>query len=278
MDRLYLLLAALALFPTGTYAQKQPALSPAERSISTQLDGLRKLPDDEWTRSVARLAAQIAQLPAGQAKTMLIGRLGNLVTEGDAGHDTLQSVASTMADVLRDFAGSPISATLAQLVRYEHVQVECDNPNYRAAMAKLEAEDERRRNPRFTLRDLHGTAWSFEDLRGKVVLVNFWATWCPPCRREMPDMQALYERFRPRGLVVLAISDEDAAKVAPFIAAANYTYPVLLDPGRKVHELFGVQGIPKSFVYGRGGRLAASAIDRRTERQFLALLKEAGIE
>lgn len=91
-------------------------------------------------------------------------------------------------------------------------------------------------------------------------------------------MEALYRRFGPRGLVVLAISDEDAGKVEPFIAEHKYTYPILLDPGRKVNELFGVEGIPKSFLYGRDGKLVAQAIDRRTERQFLQMLKLAGLE
>ena len=91
-------------------------------------------------------------------------------------------------------------------------------------------------------------------------------------------MEALYQRFRPRGLVILAISDEDMNKVQPFIAAKKYTYPVLLDPGRKVNQMFAVEGIPKSFLYDRGGNLLAQAIDRRTEQQFLAMLKQAGLE
>ena len=272
------LIAAALLSSLGACAQSQPALTAEEKAISARIGQLRKLPDDEWTQTVGKLARQIQQLPAGQRKADLIGNLGNLVTEGDAGHDTLQVVASTMAQVLRDSPNNPIYSTLAQLVRFEHLEVSLDNPNYRAAMAKLEVEDQCRQNPAFKLRDLKSVAWAFRDLRGKVVLVNFWATWCPPCRREMPDMEALYQRFGPHGLVILAISDQDAGKVAPFIAAQKYTYPILLDPGRKVHQLFGVEGIPKSFLYDRNGKLVAEAIDRRTERQFLAMLKHAGLE
>ena len=91
-------------------------------------------------------------------------------------------------------------------------------------------------------------------------------------------MQALYERFSPRGLVILAISDETPEKVEPFIAAQRYTYPILLDPGRKVNQLFSVEGIPKSFLYGRDGKLVTQAIDRRTSAQFLAMLKQTGLE
>ena len=91
-------------------------------------------------------------------------------------------------------------------------------------------------------------------------------------------MEALYKRFKRRGLVILTISDEDAGKVQPFIAAAKYSYPVLLDPGHKVNQLFAIEGIPKSFLYDRNGKLVAQAIDRRTGQQFLAMLKQAGLE
>jgi peroxiredoxin len=97
-----------------------------------------------------------------------------------------------------------------------------------------------------------------QELRGKVVLVNFWATWCPPCRKAMPDLQSLFDQYKSKGLIVFSISDEEAVKVKPFIEAQNITYPVMLDPGGKVHELFQVEGIPKSFVYDREGKLVAN--------------------
>ena len=129
----------------------------------------------------------------------------------------------------------------------------------------------------FTLTDLQGKTWTLKELKGKVVLVNFWATWCPPCRKEMPDLNTLYRRFKDQGFVILAISDEEADKVKPFIAERNISYPVMLDPGRKVNELFQVQGIPKSFVYDREGKLVAQSIDMRTQKQFLEMLGPGGI-
>jgi peroxiredoxin len=116
-----------------------------------------------------------------------------------------------------------------------------------------------------------------KDLSGKVVLVNFWATWCPPCQKEIPDLETLYERFKDQGLLILAISDEDAGKVKPFMEKRKVSYPVLLDPGRKVNELFQIEGIPKSFVYDRSGKLVAQSIDMRTQRQFLEMLGQAGL-
>jgi peroxiredoxin len=146
-----------------------------------------------------------------------------------------------------------------------------------AAMAKLEADDRDRQQGNFTLADLKGKTWTLKDLHDHVVLVNFWATWCPPCRKEMPDLDALYQRFKDQGWVVLAVSDEEPAKVTAFLNSHAVSYPILLDPGRKVNEQFHVEGIPKSFVYDRHGNLAAQAIDMRTRGQFLDLLSRAGL-
>jgi peroxiredoxin len=158
------------------------------------------------------------------------------------------------------------------------MQVLLDAPAYKAAMAKLAADDQGRQQANFTLTDLQGKTWELKNLRGKVVLVNFWATWCPPCRKEMPDLEVLYQRFSGQGLVILAISDEDQAKVVPFISNHKISYPVLLDPGRKVNELFQVDGLPKSLVYDREGKLVAQSMDMRTRNQFLQMLGSAGLQ
>jgi thiol-disulfide isomerase/thioredoxin len=110
-----------------------------------------------------------------------------------------------------------------------------------------------------------------------VVLVNFWATWCPPCRKEMPDMDRLYKRFQIEGLIVLAISNEEEAVVRKFVGEHPYSFPILLDPGGKTGKAYLVQGIPKSFVYDRRGEIVATAVDQHTERQFLEMLAKAGL-
>ena len=268
------------------WAQKQPATwSEEEKPIAQQLRGLRQLPDDKRALTTKELAMQIRRLPAGARKVSLAGALANLATEGDLGHETLQRVATMLAESLREtpalgIHGQPAAAyvELARLARYEHVQASSDDPQYAAAVAKIEQDDQVRQRVDFTLTDLRGKKWSLQSLHGKVVLVNFWATWCPPCRKEMPDLVALYNRFKDKGLVILAISDEEAGKVNPFVTEQNIPFTILLDPGRKVNELFRIEGIPKSFVYDRDGELAAQSIDMRTRTQFLEMLGHAGLK
>ena len=277
----YLMSSALLAIATPLFAQPSGSAD-LEKSIEGQLRTLRSVPDAERGSVTRRLALQIRDVPVEKGRRLsLANGLANLATEGDFGHETLQEVAATLAGALRDTPAALRPAggfsELASLVRYEHVDASLDLPQFRDAMAQLESEDRRRQDANFTLADLDGHSWTLKDLSGKIVLVNFWATWCPPCRKEMPDLEALYHRFKDQGLVILAISDEDTAKVAPFIAEHRFTYPILLDPGRKVNQLFAVQGIPKTFIYDRQGRLAAQSIDMRTMDQFLKLLDQAGL-
>ena len=279
-------LAGLVILIAGALpAQEKVVWSDREKPIAEQLHTLRKLDDAVRARTSKDLALRIRQLPTVPNKLRLAGALAGLSTEGDFGTDTLQEVTTTLAAALQEQppAGKPgepddLFVELASLVRYEHMQAASDNPQFAAALAKLDADDAKRQSADFTLADLQGKAWHLQDLRGKVVLVNFWATWCPPCRKEMPDLDALYNKFKDRGFVVLAISDEEAAKVSPFIAQRKISYPVLLDPGRKVNDAFIVEGIPKSFIYDRGGKMVAQSIDMRTRNQFLGMLAQAGLQ
>ena len=296
------LVAIMTLALQFVSAQKKEVVwSADEQPLADQIHGLRDLADDVRAETTKDLALKIRKLPATENKLRLAVALSGRSTEGDFGHSTLQEVATTLAEALRErpapWAESKDSHTgshaatrepaypyieLASLVRYEHVDAPVDLNNddgqFRAAMVRLEADDRKREHPEFSLQDLSGKTWTFADLRGKVVLLNFWATWCPPCRKEMPDLQTLHDRFQSKGFVVLGISDEEATKVEPFIRKRKVSFPVLLDPGRKVNEMFVVEGIPKTFVYDRQGKLVAQSIDMRTQKQFLEMLRKAGLE
>jgi len=116
--------------------------------------------------------------------------------------------------------------------------------------------------PNFTFPDINGREVSLSDHRGKVVLVNVWATWCPPCRQEMPSMQSLYEKFKGENFEILAVSidSEGRAAVAPFMRKMNLTFPALLDPGETIRSLYGITGVPESFIIDKQGILVEKII------------------
>ena len=116
----------------------------------------------------------------------------------------------------------------------------------------------------FTLPTLGGGTFGLSGQRGKAVLVNFWATWCPPCLAEMPAMERLWRRHRAEGFVIVAVSvDADAAIVPRFIEDRGVSFPVAFDPEMKVAGAYGVRALPASFVIDHRGRMAALALGPR---------------
>jgi peroxiredoxin len=114
----------------------------------------------------------------------------------------------------------------------------------------------------FVARDLSGRAVTFGELRGKVVLLNFWATWCPPCRKEMPSMERLYRRYQDRGLVVLALSQDRASsqQVKAFVDELALTFTVWHDRDGLVGRQYSIPGVPTTYLIGRDGRIAYRAL------------------
>jgi peroxiredoxin len=109
--------------------------------------------------------------------------------------------------------------------------------------------------PDFQLEDAAGNQVSLADLRGKVVLVNFWATWCPPCREEMPSMEKLYAAMSGEDFVMLAVNIEENGRdtVPAFLEKAPHTFPILYDDQGVVQQLYGVYRFPESFVIRKDG-------------------------
>jgi peroxiredoxin len=116
----------------------------------------------------------------------------------------------------------------------------------------------------FTLSDLSGKKVSLSNYRGKVVFLNFWATWCPPCRGEMPSMERLYQKLKGKGLVILAVDlQEDVKSVQKFVNEHKLTFPILLDYDGRVGGTYGARSIPTSYIVGRNGNVLGGTIGGR---------------
>lgn len=108
--------------------------------------------------------------------------------------------------------------------------------------------------PDFTLPDLAGKKAALRDFRGKLVLLNFWATWCVPCREEMPAMERLYQHFKNKGFTIVAVDVKDSRKDAlAFLKELKITYPVMFDPEGEVGLLYGSWGLPTTYLIGPKG-------------------------
>ncbi|MBI5078896.1 TlpA family protein disulfide reductase [Candidatus Saganbacteria bacterium] len=117
----------------------------------------------------------------------------------------------------------------------------------------------------FSLPDLEGRQFKLSNYRGKIVFLHFWTTWCPPCREELPSLQAVYKKFKKKNFEILAVSLDRPAEmlVKPFMKKNGYTFKVLLDPEKKVASRYKVNSIPVTFIINRKGRIANKIIGAR---------------
>lgn len=136
--------------------------------------------------------------------------------------------------------------------------------DYMASMGII-AINEKKKAPEFNLDDLGGELRTLKEFLGRVVFLNFWATWCPPCKEEMPSMEKLYQRFKDRDFVILAVSvDRPGIKVVkPFIAKGEFTFPILLDPDWKTSLMYNIRSIPTTYLIDKKGFIIGIAIGSR---------------
>ena len=135
--------------------------------------------------------------------------------------------------------------------------------------------------PDFTLRRLDGPNLRLQEQRGRVVLVNFWATWCGPCRQEMPHMNRLYEKYKSSGFVLLGVNvDEDPRNAASVASKMGVTFPVLLDTDKNVSKLYDLNTMPSTVLIDRDGKVRyihrgyLAGVEDTYDRQIRELLKE----
>lgn len=126
--------------------------------------------------------------------------------------------------------------------------------------------------PDFTLKDLAGNDVSLSNFQGKAIILNFWATWCPPCRAEIPHFIKLYEEYKDKGLVIIGISLDQGVDtvIKDFVAKYNITYPILRGNKEVIASYGGMAGIPTTFFINREGKIVnkiMGIIDERTTRK-----------
>lgn len=118
--------------------------------------------------------------------------------------------------------------------------------------------------PEFVLHTLEGRPLDSSSLRGKVIVLNFWATWCGPCKEEMPSLQRLKQQFKPEELELLAITtDQQREAIKGFVRSLGLTFPVLMDDDKEISAAFGVRGLPTTVLIGRDGQIVARAVGPR---------------
>lgn len=137
-------------------------------------------------------------------------------------------------------------------------------PAAEPAEERLTPLPEKPEAPALELEDMDGRTHRLAEYRGQVVIVNFWATWCPPCRKELPSLQRIWEEYQDEGLVILGVNvGEGPDRIFAFTADYPVTFPLLLDRDSQAIENWSVRGLPTSFVIDKKGRMAYRAVGAR---------------
>jgi thiol-disulfide isomerase/thioredoxin/outer membrane lipoprotein-sorting protein len=182
------------------------------------------------------------------------------------------AVKATLTFKQADIAAVPENDLFAFTPPEKSVELQTLNlPGERPNLTGRVAQD-------FTLKTLDGAKITLSELRGKVVLLDFWATWCPPCRKELPSIEKLNREYKDKGLIVLGIDDEDIGTVKGFLKKNEYSLPVLIDVKREVHRMYGARAIPTVIVIDAGGVIQAHYIGGRSEDELVAAVRTAGLQ
>jgi peroxiredoxin len=245
------------------------------------------IPDAQRPATIVQTAKDIDGLPAGGAKVKLATTLAQITMGGESGSEALHAAADTLAQALtqtpqqpgKDGLPSAGYMDLAKIERYAQIQTSLKDPQLTKAEETVAANEIDVSKADFTLKDLNGKKVTLSALKGKIVLVNFWSMIdCAACHSEMQNLDLIYTHYQSQGLVVLSITGDNPFNVSKFLAPANYHAAVLSDDGGKVAKMFHVDGVPRTFVFDRDGKLVAESMGMSTQRQFFAMLGKAGLQ
>jgi thiol-disulfide isomerase/thioredoxin len=131
--------------------------------------------------------------------------------------------------------------------------------------------------PAFTVTSMDGVKHRLSEFKGQVVLIDFWATWCPPCRKGLPETQKFFSDYGKKGLAVLTISDEPKATVTPFLKENKYTFPAYLDVDGATNKTYKIEAIPTTVIIDKSGKLVAYMVGLSPREDIVAALRRAGL-
>ena len=260
----------------GRHPAARPA--PAPDPIAEQIRAIKPdLPESEKRRMIEDALAHVSALDTA-AQQGPIASLLNRVEELKLDREALEPVAAQFLHVLEHSRENPDDYDwLSALRRQYDLSTGGDNASVRSRDALAQLAELVSTDYDFLLDSLDGKPVTLKGQRGKVVLLNFWATWCPRCREEMPMFEKLYRELGSSGFVLLAVTDEEPDVVRSFIKKNGYTFPILLDPGRVVFDHYRVGGIPATKILDRTGRLRAE-VSEIAEPELRKLLGAAGLD
>lgn len=130
--------------------------------------------------------------------------------------------------------------------------------------------------PDFNLKDQYGVVHSLENYKGKVIFLNFWATWCPPCKKEMPDVESIYKEYEEnkKDVVILGVNSEKENEVKKFLKDKGYTFPTVIDENSEVMRKYFIQAFPTSFVIDKEGNVYGYVMGGLTKEQIKQVIEE----
>lgn len=248
-------------------------------------------PDSQRPAKILQLAKDIRTLPAGAPKVKAAETLTQIASQGESGDEVLQATADTLAQALSetpqpaDKDGTPADPymDLARITQIAGIKTTLTDPMLAKAAATVSSNTADAAKADFTLKDLNGKKVTLSALRGKIVLINFWALQCVPCKQEMQDLDLIYTHYQQQGLVILSISSENPFAINKYLNSRGYHPAVLIDDGNKVGKEFHVdqlhpEGLPRTFVFNRDGKLVAESLGSCTQHQFFTMLATAGLQ